>query len=68
MSFHRRRVQEKALIADYRKRLLFARIPCASFIGMLLVLFLLCACGREGPPSAPEGSTFPRRYPNISRS
>ncbi|HVG82029.1 MAG TPA: lipoprotein [Methylomirabilota bacterium] len=33
-------------------------------IAMSLALPALSACGRKGPPEPPEGSTYPRQYPN----
>ena len=39
-----------------------------STLTLLLLLALalpaLGACGRKGPPEPPEGSTYPRQYPN----
>jgi predicted small lipoprotein YifL len=29
-----------------------------------LALPALSACGRKGPPEPPEGTTYPRQYPN----
>ena len=33
-------------------------------IAMSLALPALSACGRKGPPEPPEGSTYPRQFPN----
>jgi predicted small lipoprotein YifL len=41
-----------------RNRLLI----CAILLS--LALPALSACGRKGPPEPPEGSTYPRQYPN----
>jgi predicted small lipoprotein YifL len=33
-------------------------------IALSLALPALSACGRKGPPEPPEGSTYPRQYPD----
>ena len=33
-------------------------------IATSLALPALSGCGRKGPPERPEGSTYPRQYPN----
>jgi predicted small lipoprotein YifL len=36
----------------------------ALLVLLALALPALEACGRKGPPEPPEGSTYPRQYPN----
>ncbi|HSD35334.1 MAG TPA: hypothetical protein VLE26_07945 [Alphaproteobacteria bacterium] len=36
----------------------------ALLVLLALALPALDACGRKGPPEPPEGSTYPRQYPN----
>ena len=33
-------------------------------LALSLALPALSACGRKGPPEPPEGSTYPRPYPD----
>ena len=33
-------------------------------LALTLALPALSACGRKGPPEPPEGTTYPRQYPN----
>jgi predicted small lipoprotein YifL len=41
------------------------RRPILALLVLLaLALPALEACGRKGPPEPPEGSTYPRQYPN----
>jgi predicted small lipoprotein YifL len=33
-------------------------------MALTLALPVLSACGRKGPPEPPEGTTYPRQYPD----
>lgn len=41
----------------------FRRLALALVASVVLAL-PLAACGKKGGPERPEGSTFPRQYPN----
>ena len=36
-----------------------------TLVVIAVVALGLSACGRKGKPIPPEGSTYPRQYPNI---
>ena len=44
--------------------LILGRRALALLILLALALPALGACGRKSPPAPPEGSTYPRHYPD----
>ena len=47
-----------------RSRLSGRRRLVLLLIALSLALPAVSACGRKGPPEPPEGSTYPRQYPD----